>query len=253
MSRPLMSRTQNICLVLLCILFTLLAVIMVNEILNKKNVKESDYQIVNTDEATLLDVMEQWNVNYCKNPDILVSILFDGNFSTRDMFVGNKLLLLLPFFEEDTPIRIDELNQKLQSIMVSDLLTLDDIKEIIGNDVLTKFYTLKLEKDMLSFTKNEVVCFDNTKILTLVKKAEANDENLNVYVKFAKAEERLNDEGNIVIDYYADVNSKAFKERLVKNDEGKLNWEDYDFFRYHFKIVDGMYLLESIEKIDEEL
>lgn len=247
-----MSKTQNICLVLLCILFTLLAVIMVNEIMNKRNEKESDYQIVSVDDATLLDVMEQWNVNYCKNPDILVPILFSGSFSTKDLFVGNKLLLLLPFFEEDTPITIDELNQKLQSLMVSETLSLDDIKQIVGNGSLTKFYTLKFDKDVLSYTKNEVVCFDNAKILTLVKKAEANDDNLNVYVKFAKAEERLNDEGNIVIDYFADVNSKAFKERFVKNDEGKLNWEVYDIFRYHFKIVDGKYLLESIEKTDEE-
>lgn len=245
--KPLMSRTQNICLIILCVLFTLLAVIMAKELLDKRKNKEPEYNLVDITSEVVTNAMASWQFEFCDGMDTFIKKIYSGNFNAKDMMIAEKLYTILKMNPRVEKMSLDEINNKLKTIMSTDSLTSENISEIINKNILKNSFNLKYDNELLTIDSlSSSICNAKEKIVINIHKAEENGIYLNVYVNMSYGIEGTNDEENEVIDYYKDIEAKNLVERLTKNNKNIPTWDKYNTYKYKFLIEDNNYLLESI-------
>lgn len=246
MAKPLMSKTQNICLVLLCILFILLACIMVRELLAKREEKEPDYKIVEIDDDMVSKAMTNWDLTLCNELDDYVKNIFKNNKVTN-ISNEDKLYMVLKENLNFEKLTLEEINSKLKNIITTEDLTNKDIVAAINSSSLNKYFQFNLNGDELSFaTFSSSTCDASEHLISKVMSAEENGMYLKVYLKVAFGKDITNDEGNKMMDYYKDINYQKFVERVSKEDYKKIDLNKFDTHIFKFKIDGKKYLLESV-------
>lgn len=247
MARPLMSKTQNICLILLSILFILLACIMVRELLLKRELKEPDYNEISINNEMVTNAMKNWNFDLCDELDDYIKNMFNGNFEINELTSTDKLYIILKNNLTLEELSIEEINNKKNEMMDVDNLKSSDIAEVANKEYLKNRHQLNFDGNKLKVSAtSSSACEKEESIITKLEKAEENGVHLNVYLKMAYGKELINDEGNKVIDYYKDIKLKNVVERVSFEDKGKIDLENYDTYKLTFKINSENYLLQSI-------
>lgn len=249
MSRPLMSKTQNICLILLSFLFLLLAIIMINQVLSNRETLEGEYKEIDIESEKVSNNFNIWQFNFCEGMDSLLEKMYSKDFQTDQMSKEEKIFIVLKENDQED-YTLDEINKKLNKIIDSNI-TSDELQKIINEKLLDDLYDLSFDGNVLKVVKKKYTCNSVEKIVnTKIIKAEENDQHLKIYISFAYGIYTINDEGLKVIDYYKEIDSKKFVERVSKEDKGKVTIERYDTYLFTFDYNDDNYLLESIVKND---
>ena len=244
--KPLMSKTQNICLIILCLLFILLTVVMIKELLEKRKSKEPSYNSLDTTSEVVTNAISNWQFDLCGEMAEFVKKIYNGNFNPKSMSTTEQLYMVL-IDPKIKKITLKEINAKLNSMMVSNTLTSENIIEIIDKNIFKNSFDLKYTNETLSINKiSSSICNSKEQILININKAEENGKYLNIYINIAYGIESVNDENNEVVDYYKDIEAKNMVERLSKNNNNIPSWEEYNIFKYKFLIEDNNYKLESV-------
>lgn len=249
MRKPLMSKTQNVCLVLLCILFTLLAIIMVKEILGKRKEQLLPFEDVAIDDE-IRETSDFWFLQYCEGMDELVTKFYKNEVETKDFSSKEKLFLVLRGIDEEETLSMDQINERLNQY-VSLTLSKDEIMSLVDHQVFLPYFNLSWENDMLKAVRNAKTCSSKRGIASKIVRASKNDLYLNVYVKVSFSKEQLNDEAVEVVDYFKDVENKVFVERFVREDAKNVLWDLFDTYVYQYKLVDDTYQLLKISVVHE--
>lgn len=262
MGKPLMSKTQNICLILLSILFLCLGVIMINHVLNSDdNKNETDYNEVEVNNEVIDKAMLAWEHSLCGNIRDLVNIMYSDSFNVENIDKYLLLYLSLETFDtipsctlarETVQITLAEINKKLNNIIDTKIeLTSGDINNIISEGKLKQIYDMSFDNNSLTVAKTCDECENNHEgIIINNVKAKQNETKLVVYQKLAYGIETILETNDLVIDYYKDLNKKYYVERLSQVDAGKLSWDKYDTYKFTFSIDGDNYKLNSIKKIN---
>ncbi len=235
--RPLMSKTQNICLVILWFLFALLALIMVREIKQQKNLEQdSIYQSIALDNNLVLDNFQKINFNNLAK-ETLKKIATNN---LKDLTKEEKLIIALNnetiACQETKEYSITELNTLVNKYFLNTTIKKGDIKD--------NNYTFKFNNDLVQVTNN---CLSNYTLLTKLIEASLNKEYLKLELKLIYKEKRIED-NNEVFYYYNDLEEKELKEKLFLVDEDKVNWDNYSNYTFIFKNVEDNYYLEEVRK-----
>lgn len=242
--KPLMSRTQNVCLVLLWILFLLLAFIMGKEIIAKKRLaKDLEYQPLAIEDSKVESSLAFWH-----NVDITETIalkLYSGNFKITNLDIEDKLYLVLEQNEDkcnkNIELSIASLQKSFNEYYIKETINEENVKQIAKDNKLTN-YNLIYENNKLKMERN-CDSYANFKVLMNVQKAYENKENLKLEVKVAF---KYLENNNYA--YYKDILKKEKQEVLTLSDEDKLTWDKYDTYNFIFKNKDNNYYLEEVNK-----
>ena len=255
-SRPYLSKTQNVCLVILWILFILLAFIMGREIINKKkNEKLTEFKEVTLEE----DKYNQIFLGLLDDPLIpnsLLEKLYSGNFSSNTLSLTEKSLITLEKEQiipdcsqkESYALSLDELNLLIAKYFEDTNLTPDDFKALIDKEELGQSYNLKYDGDVLEITN---ICHNNDqdlKVLTKYLQAYQNNEYLKIDLKVA-FRKITPEKDTLVFNYFKDATQKIMQEKLYAIDEDKVTWDKYDTYEFLFKIKDNNYYLKEVSKL----
>lgn len=257
MRKPLMSKTQNVCLILLAGLFFALGCIMVNQLVNNKKDKETEYKEIALDSDEVKKAISNWDIHLCMGADVLLENIYSGNFKTEEISNDYLLFLALESFDniptctvnnDSVDITIEKLNNNLNKIIKNKSLSKEDIISILNNSELKEVYNISLNENTLKVFKECFECKNNTEgTLTSLEDAKINNKYLVINQRFAYGKEVV-EGNNLMIDYYKDLKGQNFVERLSQDDAGKLNWEEYNLYKFTF-IIDGEnYLLKSVTK-----
>lgn len=254
MKRPLLSKTQNICLVILWILFLLLAGIMVKQLLDNRKTKEKAYNSVEIDRSMVSKAMDPWKIDFCEVFDDLILKMYSGDFLSNDFSKQDLLLMVLRKNEEKEEMTINEINDSIDNLVIADhYINEDELKKIVNEGSLKDYYYLELNNNKLLFHKIDQVCEkQNKNVVIKIEEAKENGEHLIAKVNFLYGVLNTNDEGLEVFDYYESFNEKNIRERVSKEDVGKVSWDKgYSDYEFKFFIKDDNYLLESIKLVKD--
>lgn len=254
MKRPLLSKTQNICLVILWILFLLLAGIMVKQLLDNRKTKEKAYDEVAIDSSMVSKAMDSWKIDFCDGFDDAILKMYSGDFSSNDLSKEDLLLMVLRKNEKKEEMTISEINDGIDTLVIDDHhINEDELKKIVNERSLNDFYYLELNDNKLLFHKIEQVCENQDKNAVIkMEEAKENGKHLIVKVNFLYGVLNINDEGLEVFDYYESFDEENIRERVSKEDVGKVSWnKGYSNYEFKFLIKEDSYLLESIKLVKD--
>lgn len=250
--RPLLSKTQNVCLFILWILFIILAILMIRQIRSNRHVEEPFKEIKINDTRINL-ALKGYVDDFGDIPSLKDKIYlkdFKGDLSTLEkVYIAlEKEPVSLCTEEEETTYNLEELNDILAKSFLDFSLKEEDINNLIGSDALGAIYNIRYNGEDITLKRNCQEDDDTEAILYKLISADANSTNLRITLKMAYRVKKEEQE-ETYFDYYKDVNEKEIGERLAKIDLDKIEWDKYDTYQYNYQIINDNYYLESIEKI----
>lgn len=242
MAKPLLSKTQNLCLIIQAILFTLLGIIMVTEILKQRRLDRYDEVAIDS------KIVEQAVANYNFTNIELAKIIYKDNCILEDLEDKEKLFLVLNTFDlaEEKRITLDEINTKSEQILGKKL---DNISGLFEEDIIKDNYDLTFHNNLITI---KLKLKEEANVLTKVIEAKENTESLIIYVKMALKRKEITDNNIENILYYKNINSKSYIEKFNEDIEDKINWDKYDTYKYTFQKNNDNFILKTVEKESEE-
>lgn len=246
--KPLMSKTQTICLILLWILFILFAFISIQEILkNKKEKKDLEYQEVSLKDPKVVTSLATWQLNYGQNVDSLVDKLYQDHFYLKELNQEEKLSFILRnellSNEDKVTLTIDDLNNLGSNYFEEFNLNKEELLALITKDKLGSIYNLRFSDNTLEVINNRKE--EAKKILFNLEEALENKEYLKIKFKLALKEEKK-ENGETIYFYYQDLNQNIKEEKLYQVDEDKIKWDNYHTYEFTFLKKDNNYYLKEV-------